>query len=84
MAATNQEKYVLYGHAGCPSCSTIKSFFKANELEYTYVDIHTDKGMMAYEADFPGARSVPRIVVIGKTGFETKLEGAKAIMEFFK
>ena len=92
MAVTN-EQYILYGHAACPSCSTLKSFFKGNEINYEYVDIRTEKGMMAYERDFPGARSVPRIVVLDEyddgdgniTHTEkAKLEGAKQIMDYFK
>jgi glutaredoxin len=55
---------IVYGQPSCNGCNQVKSFLRAKELPYEYVDITTEKGWMAFESDFPGARSVPRTMVI--------------------
>lgn len=72
---------ILYGQASCSSCSVIKSYLKANELEYTYVDVETEKGYEAYQSDFPGSRSVPKAVDINS---DVRISGAENIMKFLR
>lgn len=77
---------ILYGQASCSSCSVIKSYLKANELEYTYVDVETEKGYEAYQSDFPGSRSVPQAVGVDPNGVngDVRISGAENIMKFLR
>lgn len=78
-----KSKVILYGQPNCSSCNHIKSFLKAREIDYTYVDVHTMDGSIAYLADFPNGKSVPRAVIVGSVLSDLKISGAENILRYF-
>jgi len=53
----------IYGAEGCGFCNAAISLALDKELDYEYIDCTYD--MIEFEQNFPGARSVPQIMVDG-------------------
>jgi len=64
----------IYGKPMCPFCDKAKQFCETRGLEYTYKSLGTDYTKEELLETFPGARTVPQIIVGGtKIGGYDKL-----------
>jgi glutaredoxin len=64
----------IYGKPMCPFCEKAKQFCETRGLEYTYKSLGTDFTKEELLENFPGARTVPQIIVGGtKIGGYDKL-----------
>lgn len=57
---------LIYGKPQCPFCDRAKQFCEQRGFEYTYKSLGTDYEREELLETFPGARSVPQIVVNGQ------------------
>jgi glutaredoxin len=64
----------IYGKPQCPFCDKAKALCERMELTYTYKSLGADFTREELLETFPGARSVPQIIVNGtKIGGYTEL-----------
>ena len=64
----------IYGKPMCPFCEKAKQFCEMHGFEYTYKSLGTDYTKEELLEQFPGARTVPQIIVGGtKIGGYDKL-----------
>jgi len=65
----------IYGKPMCPFCDKAKAFCEQKGLDYTYKSLGTDYQVNELLEMFPGAKTVPQIIVGGnKIGGFDKLE----------
>ena len=57
---------LIYGKPQCPFCDRAKQFCEQRGFEYTYKSLGTDYEREELLETFPGARSVPQIVINGQ------------------
>jgi glutaredoxin len=55
----------IYGKPMCPYCDKAKQLCETRKLEYTYKSLGTDYTKEELLETFPGARTVPQIIVGG-------------------
>jgi glutaredoxin len=55
----------IYGKPMCPFCDKAKALCETRGLEYTYKSLGTDYTKEELLETFPGARTVPQIIVNG-------------------
>lgn len=55
------DKFIVYGQPNCPGCNTAKKLLEGRNFEYK--EIGTDLTKEQFFELFPGARSVPQIVL---------------------
>lgn len=67
----------IYGKPACPFCDKAKALCEMHSLEYTYKTIGTDYTREELLETFPGARTVPQIIVAG-----TKIGGYEQLVEY--
>jgi len=62
----------IYGKPMCPFCEKAKAFCDLNKLDFKYFSLGTDFTKEELLEQFPGARTVPQIIVAGTKigGFE--------------
>jgi glutaredoxin len=57
---------LIYGKPQCPFCEKAKALCETRELEYEYRTLDVDYTKEELLETFPGARTVPQIVVNGQ------------------
>jgi glutaredoxin len=57
---------LIYGKPQCPYCEKAKALCETRELEYEYRTLGVDYTKEELLETFPGARTVPQIVVNGQ------------------
>lgn len=63
-----KNEIILYGADWCPDCRRAKSFLKANNVEYTFIDVDIDEKATEYvEQINDGKRIIPTIIIEGKS-----------------
>jgi glutaredoxin len=56
----------IYGKPMCPYCDKAKSLCEQRGYNYTYKSLGTDYSKEELLETFPGARTVPQIIISGK------------------
>ena len=56
----------IYGKPMCPFCDKAKALCETRKFNYTYKSLGTDYTREELLENFPGARTVPQIVVNGE------------------
>ena len=56
----------IYGKPMCPFCDKAKALCETRKFNYTYKSLGTDYTKEELLENFPGARTVPQIVVNGE------------------
>lgn len=69
----------IYGKPMCPFCDKAKAFCEMNKLKYKYFSLGTDYTKEELLEQFPGARTVPQIVVNG-----TKIGGFENLAKYIE
>jgi glutaredoxin len=69
----------IYGKPMCPFCDKAKAFCEMNGFEYTYKSLGTDYTKEELLETFPGARTVPQIIVGG-----TKIGGFDQLASYIE
>ena len=65
---------LIFGKPACPFCEKAKAFCEQRNLEYEYKSLGEDFSREWLLEEFPGAKTVPQIVVNGlKIGGYTEL-----------
>ena len=59
-------KVIVYSTQTCPFCHTAKDFFKANNIEFTDIDVGVDQEGLKVMLEKSGQSGVPVIDIDGK------------------
>jgi len=69
----------IYGKPMCPYCDQAKRLCETREFKYTYKSLGTDYTKEELLESFPGARTVPQIIVNG-----TKIGGYNELVKYIE
>jgi len=69
----------IYGKPMCPFCDQAKQLCETRQFKYTYKSLGTDYTKEELLETFPGARTVPQIVVNG-----TKIGGYNELTKYIE
>ncbi|KIL50292.1 hypothetical protein KP77_16670 [Jeotgalibacillus alimentarius] len=57
------QKVILYTQPQCPPCEIVKRFFKANQVEFSEINIKEDTSSRQYMIDTLESYSTPTVVI---------------------
>lgn len=60
-------KVEIYSKDNCSYCTSSKLFFDRNGIPYTEFKLNRDYTVEEFKEKFPSARTVPQIIINGKT-----------------